>query len=240
MKKLLLIFILLLLFPFTVCAEGKVEISKKSIEVLEDENESFNINFINCAGKIEVTISDLSIATLNTDVKIQDRNGDSYFVDNDVLLINVLGKKEGNAKIFVKVLDVSTYDEEQLPLDIYEIDLKVKSNKKISDIKVEKMPKKLKYLKNSKSISLKGGKIKVTYDDKTSKIVDMESNLIDIVKFDTSKTGKSKVILQYRDKTFDIEIKVTGNKSLNIVKLIGIILLLIFILKILKKKVKKK
>lgn len=240
MKKVLLILTLLLLFPGFVNAEGKVSISKKSIEVLEDESETFNIDFINCAGKIEVTISDNSLATLNVDAQVQDRNGNSYFVDNESLLVEVLGKSEGSAKILVKIIDVATYDEEQLPPDIYEIDLKVKSNKKISNIKVEKMPKQLKYPKDSKSISLKGGKIKITYDDKTSKIVDMESNLIDIVKFDTSKIGKSKVVLQYRDKTFNIEIKVTGKKSSNVLKLISIALLLIFILLLLKKKRRKK
>lgn len=105
MKRSKYIFVLLLitmLFPFQVFAKGSVAPNKTSISVVKGSSTTFKVSASNAAGKVTISSSDKSIATVNKS---------SVWLDNDSVTVNVKGVKVGTTTIKV-VIDAATYDEE--------------------------------------------------------------------------------------------------------------------------------
>ena len=97
-----LLFIILLLVPFTfVNAAGSVSVSTSKLTVDVGSSSSFTIKASNAAGRIDITSSDTSIATVSSN---------SQFLDNSSVKIKVNGKKEGTVTITIKLKDIATYD----------------------------------------------------------------------------------------------------------------------------------
>lgn len=106
MKKLIKIIILCLcIMPLCVFAKGSINVSTKSITLSIGGSSTFKISASNAAGRVDISSSDTSVATVSKS---------NAFLDNDSISIKVTAKKEGTAKITVKISDAATYDEEPL------------------------------------------------------------------------------------------------------------------------------
>ena len=94
--------------------------------------------------------------------------------------------------------------------------------KPIKEIKIVKMPTKIKYTQNKEELDLTGGTIIVNYSDgSTSKEIPMTSSEITVTGFSNTKVGKVELTLKYKQKTvkFNVEIvEDTSPKSSNLEK----------------------
>ena len=78
--------------------------------------------------------------------------------------------------------------------------------KSVVKIEIYKQPDKKEYLQNDKVIDVTGGKINVIYDDKTTEIVDMTSDMI--AGFDSTVLGTIEITVTYAGKTDNYNIKI--------------------------------
>ena len=101
-KYLVALFIAMLFIPLQVFAAGSVTTNKSVVNVVEGSSSSFTIKATNAAGKVTITSSDTSIATVSKS---------STWVENESISISVKGKKVGTTTIKV-VVDAATFDEE--------------------------------------------------------------------------------------------------------------------------------
>lgn len=101
-KYLVVILIAILFIPLQVFAVGGVTTNKTVISVVEGASSSFTIKATNAAGKVTISSSDTSIATVNKT---------STWIENESISISVKGKKTGTTTIKV-VVDAATFDEE--------------------------------------------------------------------------------------------------------------------------------
>lgn len=81
-------------------------------------------------------------------------------------------------------------------------------SKQISNIEIESLPTKLKYIQNKEMLDLAGGKIEVIYNNNTTDVVSMDNENVGVTGFDNTKVGKNQIVLVYNSKslTFDVEI----------------------------------
>ncbi len=104
-EKLSLFMVLTFLFPVVVNAAGGINVSTKSISMEPNTTKTFSISASNAAGRVDITSSDSSIATISST---------STFLDNNSVNIIVTGKRVGVATIKVTATDVATYDMEEI------------------------------------------------------------------------------------------------------------------------------
>ncbi len=78
----------------------------------------------------------------------------------------------------------------------------------ITNISISKMPTKTKYLKNSESLDLTGGKLKLEYADGTSREIDLNSEQVQVTGFDNTKVGKNIITVTYQNKTTTFEVEI--------------------------------
>ena len=118
MKKILYTIIAILCFsPLVVSAAGSITVSKSSISLNVGGSSSFTINANNAAGRVDISTSNSSVASISES---------SVWLDNSSATINVKANGEGSATITVSVKDASTYDEEELH-NTYTISVNVKT-----------------------------------------------------------------------------------------------------------------
>ena len=91
-----------LLFPITTYAAGGVTSNKTSLTITEGSSATFVIKATNAAGKVTVSSSNKSIATVNKS---------STWLENASLTVTVKGLKVGSTTVKV-VVDAATFDEE--------------------------------------------------------------------------------------------------------------------------------
>ncbi len=137
MKKIkyLIVTILLLIIPILVNASGSISVSKNSITIAPGKSGSFVIKANNAAGRVDISSSNTSVATINQS---------SVWLDNNSSTITVTGKNEGTATITVRTSDAATYDGEVLS-STYTVKITVKapevdtrsSNNNLSSLDVE-------------------------------------------------------------------------------------------------------
>lgn len=204
--------ICLIVFTFFVFesytfAVGNINISHDSLEITKGGQASFNINLDNAAGRIKVETVDnnnnISIEAFGYEEKLNDE----YFIDNGTLQINVSALEIGEAKVKISIMDVTTYDEEEITDDPYYVSIKV-VKQVINSIEFEKLPSKLEYKKDSTELDLSGGIIKILYNDNSSTTINISTKDVDILDFNTSKIGKSLVKLKYLENEISYEISV--------------------------------
>lgn len=104
-KRISIIIILSLLFPAIVNAAGGISVSTRSVNVEPNGSKSFTISASNAAGRVDITNSNPSIATISSS---------SEFLDNNSVSVTVTGKSVGTAIIKVITTDVATYDLEEV------------------------------------------------------------------------------------------------------------------------------
>ena len=95
----------LMIMPSIVLASGGISVSKKSITIDKGKTDNFTISADNAAGKIEITTSDGAVA------KIDKKD---EWLDNNSVTVTVTGASAGTATITVKLIDVASYDNEEL------------------------------------------------------------------------------------------------------------------------------
>lgn len=104
-KRISIIIILSLLFPAIVNAAGGISVSTRSVNVEPNGSKSFTISASNAAGRVDITNSNPSVATISSS---------SEFLDNNSVSVTVTGKSVGTAIIKVITTDVATYDLEEV------------------------------------------------------------------------------------------------------------------------------
>ena len=119
MKKILTILLIgvfvLTVFCNNVYAKGSIKPSKTSMSITEGGSSSFSISASNAAGRVDISTSDSSVATVSVKSK---------WLDNNSVTVKVTGKKVGTATITVRLSDAATFDEEVLN-KTYKITVKV-------------------------------------------------------------------------------------------------------------------
>ena len=128
-KYLVALLIAMLLVPLQVLAAGGVTTNKSVINVVEGSSSTFTIKATNAAGKVTVSSSDTSIATVNKS---------STWIENESINVSVKGKKVGTTTIKV-VVDAASFDEEVIK-KTYTIKVNVtepkSTNNRLSSLKV--------------------------------------------------------------------------------------------------------
>lgn len=80
----------------------------------------------------------------------------------------------------------------------------------VSSISVQTNPTKTTYIKGEK-LDLTGGKIKVTYEDKTTEIIDMKDADVSVTGYNQQTLGEQVLTVQYQGKTTTFKIKVKND-----------------------------
>ena len=80
----------------------------------------------------------------------------------------------------------------------------------VSSISVQSYPTKTVYIKGEK-LDLDGGKIKVTYEDKTTKIIDMKDANVKVTGYNQQTPGEQTLTVEYQGKTITFKIKVKND-----------------------------
>lgn len=105
MKKLAILLVVLMLFPLNAfAASGSFSVTS-TLTVTANKTNTFTIKANNCAGKFEISSSNSSVASISST---------SIWLDNNSETITVKGLSVGTAKITVRPVDVSDYDENSI------------------------------------------------------------------------------------------------------------------------------
>lgn len=104
-KIILLTIALLLILPVGVYAAGSIRPSTSSLSVVKGGSVTFSVSASNAVGRIDISSSNPSVATVNVS---------SRWMDNDSAVVTVAGVSAGTSVITVRLSDAATYDEEEL------------------------------------------------------------------------------------------------------------------------------
>ena len=99
--KRLLILITLFMFPVMEIYAAGISVSSSSLTIDVGSSKTITIKASSAAGRIDISSSNTSVATVSKS---------NAFLDNSSVKITIKGKKEGTAKINIKLTDVATYD----------------------------------------------------------------------------------------------------------------------------------
>ena len=106
----------LLIIPINVFARGSITPSTKNLTITKGSSGVFTITASNAAGRVDISSSNSSVASVN---KFSD------FLDNSSTTITVTGVSSGNATITVKLSDAATFDTEEELTGSYSINVTV-------------------------------------------------------------------------------------------------------------------
>ena len=104
-KYLLIILLANLFFIPTVNASGGINVSTRNLTLVKGGSATFSIIASNAVGRVDITTSNPSVASISET---------SVWLDNNSQVITVRAVGAGNAAITVKVVDGATFDEEVL------------------------------------------------------------------------------------------------------------------------------
>ncbi len=135
MKKILTILLVgmfvITAFCNNVYAKGSIKPSATSLTMEEGGSKTFKISASNAAGRVDISTSNSSVATVSVKSK---------WLDNNSVSVKVTGKAVGTATITVRLSDAATFDEEVLN-KTYKITVKVtepkNKNNNLSSISVD-------------------------------------------------------------------------------------------------------
>ena len=95
----------LIVMPVRVFAAGNINVSNGSLTINKGKTATFTVSASNATGRVDISSSDPSVASVNVANK---------WLDNDSVTVTVTGKKAGTARITIALTDVATYDGEEL------------------------------------------------------------------------------------------------------------------------------
>ena len=104
-----LLVLVIMIIGINVNARGGITLSKSSINIVKNGTSTFEIVADNAAGSVEIVSTNPNVATVNTS---------SYFFDtslnNSRVTITVNAVGAGNANIEVRMIDMGTFDFEEI------------------------------------------------------------------------------------------------------------------------------
>ncbi len=182
-----LIFLVLLMIPTIVFAAGSMTVSTTSMTLEYGATGYFYVTPTNAAGKVTITSSNTTIATVDKSVQ---------WVESSKLKVNVTGKTSGSTKITV-VVDAATFDEEVIK-KTYTINVTVKAPKSTNN--------------KLAGLSLSNGTLSPSFNANTTSYtstIDSSSVTINYSKGDSTQTvtGAGKKTLKYGKNTFKVVVK---------------------------------
>ena len=104
-KYLIVSALLAILMPVQVFAVGNITPSLINLTVTKGETATFTITATNAAGRVDISSADESIVTIDKT---------SEWLENDNVVITVTGISKGATTIDIELVDVATFDEEEL------------------------------------------------------------------------------------------------------------------------------
>lgn len=92
-------------------------------------------------------------------------------------------------------------------------------DKKLESIEVTTLPTKLEYLEGKDTLDVTGGKLKLTYNNGTSEVIDLTPNMVS--GFDNTQVGPQTLTVTYKGKitTFEVEIVAKSLESIEVTTL---------------------
>lgn len=104
-KSIKFILLLLICLPAIVMASGSITVSPGSLSITEGGKATFSIKASNAAGRVDISSSNNSVATVSMS---------NTWVENGSVSVSVTAKSVGSATISVKITDAATFDGEAL------------------------------------------------------------------------------------------------------------------------------
>ena len=74
-------------------------------------------------------------------------------------------------------------------------------------------PNKLQYIKDKEQLDITGGKLKLTYDDNSTKELDFSHVEVQVIGFDNTKVGKNLITVLYRNETASFYIDIVEESN---------------------------
>ena len=108
--------------------------------------------------------------------------------------VTAVYKEDGTIKTATQTITVNKKD--------------VSGDVNVTDVKIAKLPNKLKYIQNEEELDLEGGLLEVTYSDGKVIQIDMRSSAVVVTGFDNTKLGKQTIVVtcSNRQLTFEVEV----------------------------------
>lgn len=131
LKLLILSIVSFVIMPMFAFASGGISPSTNAINLTEGGSTTFTVKATNAVGRIDISTSNSSVASINVTSK---------WLENDSVTVTVTAGSAGSANIVVKLTDAATFDEEELT-GSYTI--KVNVTAKQTETKPETKPNKL-------------------------------------------------------------------------------------------------
>ena len=126
---------------------------------------------------------------------------DVKLTDSQVIVSNFDNSTQGTKTLELKYNGLKT----TLSVDIIA--------KEPSKIEIIQSPNKLTYIQNYEKLDLTGGKLKITYTDKTANTMDLNDKNINVKGFSNSKVGTNTITIEYANKTATLNVEIV-KKSL--------------------------
>ena len=220
LKLLILSIVSFVIMPMFAFASGGISPSTNAINLTEGGSTTFTVKATNAVGRIDISTSNSSVASINVTSK---------WLENDSVTITVTSGSAGSANIVVKLTDAATFDEEELT-GSYAI--KVNVTAKQTETKPETKPNKpTKPTQDTRSqnneldtISVDGYELTKIENEKTY-ILNVSNGVDKIVINATAKdekatvTGAGEKNLEIGENSFEIVISSeSGKKNIIIVK----------------------
>jgi hypothetical protein len=95
-----------MIVPSVVLADGYVKVSPSTMTITKGTTSTINVTASNAAGRIDITNSNSSVASISGE--------NPFFVDNESKTFTVTGLTAGTTTITFKLSDVATYSDEEL------------------------------------------------------------------------------------------------------------------------------
>ena len=182
---------------------------------LESNQTSVTIKYADKTAQQEITVKPnplIEISITKTPNKV------NYVVgqDFDKTGMIVTGKYQDEST--QEILDYIIENGEKLTVDKSSVTIKYKdktveqsitvAEKTVTEISINKMPAKIKYIQNEEDLDLTGGTINVKYNDGSIEEIALTSDSVKVSGFSNKKLGKNTITIEYESKTttFDVEI----------------------------------
>ncbi len=156
------------------------------------------------------------------------QNKDNLDLSGGVLLITYSDNTKSEVDMKSKDVKTSGFDNKKIGNQSVEIDYLGKKitlsvnvieeiTKSVKKVEIVHMPKTF-YAKSAEELDLTSGTIKVTYEDNTTDIVDMNSEYVEISDFDNNVVGKETIDLTYLGEkvSFEVDVKDISVESVRI------------------------
>jgi len=183
----------------TITYQGKklnydITVKKKEIQSIEVSELPLKTEYIQNYERLDVSGGKLKVIYNDTSMEI---------IDMEKEMVTGFD----NSKIGRQTLTI-TYQGKSFTYDI------TINKKKVINIEISQLPSKIEYIQNYEKLDVRGGMIKVTYNDASIETIDMKENMV--YGFDNTKLGINTVSVLYRDLKVQYEIVIKPRSLINV------------------------